>query len=396
MDTRRRAKRHAAERFPLHAQINSTRMVQDVAEGGPLHARPKARAQTALSLLPVPRRGANPYLDGLYRALSRQGIHVIEDHGFSWYALRGQRPDFVHYHWPENLYGHHLPFRQLDRAAWFFSKLALQRALGARIVWTFHNAVPHEAPWPKLHAWARRRMVAMSDIILIHFESARTELGTRYGRNERVWHMPHGSYRGLYPDTITRGEARERLGLPEDARVFLLFGDLRKYKNAERAISAFRDLEDPRARLIIAGQPRRPDDAAHLAKLCRDDPRIVLRAQRIAPDEVQTYFRAADLLLLPRQAFSSGTAVLAFDFGLPILAPRAHHIAELATGSACFDLHDLSIAGLTRAMRDLLATDLTQARVDAALSTEHLAWEGIAERLAHKLLATRDGPALHG
>ncbi len=350
-----------------------------------------ALPKPAMSLLAMPARGANPYLEGLYGALAKSGVQVLDDQRFTARFLRGQRPDFVHYHWPENLYAHHLPFRQLDRLTWFLSKLALQRAAGSRIVWTFHNAVPHEAPWASLHAFARRRMVEMSDIILVNFEGARTELEARYGRRDRVWHVPHGSYRGLYPDTITRDEARRTLGIPYKARVFLLFGDLRTYKNIDLALAAFSRIPSEHARLVIAGTPRSSHDSARLAELCHRDRRVVLHASRISSDSVQVYFRAADLLLLPREAFSCGTAVLAFDFGLPVLAPRQHHLAELAYGSACFDLRDLSVSGVARAMQRLLTADLSQACIDAKRSTDGLGWNGIAEQLAQRLAGALPG-----
>jgi len=346
-------------------------------------------------LMPYPRRGANSYLDGLYDALGRQGIEVVEDTRFFARTLRGQPPDFVHYHWPENHYAHHRAWRQVDRLAWFLVKLALQRAVGAQVIWTFHNRVGHEQAWPLLHRWARRRMVSMSDIILLNFEGARHELRLRYERTARVWHVPHGSYRGMYPDDVTREHARHALHLADADRVFLLFGDLRDYKNVDLAVEAFRRLHDGKARLLIAGQPRRPQEGARLAKLVQSDPRIHLHGFRIPDRDVQLYFRAADVLVIPREAFSSGTAVLAFDFGLPILAPRRHHIAELALGQACFDLTDLSVGTLTQALTFLLGHDLTQARLDAARCTAQMSWDGIAERFASRLRVELARPMLH-
>ena len=41
--------------------------------------------------------------------------------------------------------------------------------------------------------------------------------------------IPHGHYRGIYPD-ISREEARRRLGLRTDERVILWFGKIKRYK----------------------------------------------------------------------------------------------------------------------------------------------------------------------
>ena len=59
---------------------------------------------------------------------------------------------------------------------------------------------------------------------------------------------------GSYPNVVSRAEACRRLGLPEDAFVYLLFGALRPYKGLEELIAAFRQLADPDAVLLAAGQ----------------------------------------------------------------------------------------------------------------------------------------------
>ena len=341
------------------------------ASGGPVRLRP------------IPGRGDNPYLVLLYEALGRAGIEV--DDATSGRPAGSGAPDFVHYHWPENAIAHHRVFRQVDRFVWFFAKLALQRQRGSAIVWTFHNSANHhDASWPALLDRARQRMVAMSDIILVHFESAREHLQRVYGRTHNVWLVPHGKYAGYYPASQARSEAQRALGLRHEDLTFLLFGDLRSYKNLETTIVAFRRWHAPHARLVVAGGARTPAYAERIRTLCEGDPRIVAHLRRVPEHQVQTYFRAADVLMLPREVFSSGTAVLAYDFGLPLLAPRSNHIAALSQGSACLPLVDLSEDGLRTAFASVTQAALARARLDAVRSSAP-AWDEIASGLADAL-----------
>ena len=64
--------------------------------------------------------------------------------------------------------------------------------------------------------------------------------------------IPHGHYRGIYPDTL-REEARRRLGLRTDERVILWFGKIKRYKGLPELIAAFREVRLSNVRLLVVG-----------------------------------------------------------------------------------------------------------------------------------------------
>src|SRR3546814_12732881 len=70
--------------------------------------------------------------------------------------------------------------------------------------------------------------------------------------------VPHPHYRGAYPNSVTKADARADLGLEPDARVVLFLGQLRPYKNVPALLRAFRRLPDEKLRLVIAGLPANP------------------------------------------------------------------------------------------------------------------------------------------
>ena len=124
------------------------------------------------------------------------------------------------------------------------------------------------------------------------------------------------------PAAVTRATARQRLGLPAAATVLLHFGLMRPYKNVPHLIRTFRAMPEPTRVLLVVGRPfdaaieREVRDAADGASNVRLDLRW------IPPEEVQIFFAASDLVVLPyRRILNSGAVVLALTFGRPVLVP---------------------------------------------------------------------------
>ena len=345
------------------------------------------------TLAHVPARSGNPYLHLFYEHLGQAGIHVLANTHLwrRWlFKLWSPLPDYVHFHWPGSEYGHRHAWRTPFRALRFFLLLKVLRSAGVRIMWTFHNLMPHEGPHGRLGRHLRQRMVDRSDLILVNFRESAQHLSDIHGRSHDVHWVPHGSYAGHYPDTRTGAEARRELGIEEDAFVFLVFGSIRPYKNITGVIEAFKLLEDPRARLLIAGRAMIPSYARTIRALAEQDARIIVHDWTIPDEDVQNFFRGSDMIVLPRTAYSSGTAVLALDFGLPLLAPRVNHVAEIALDRAVVPLQGESTGELLEGLQRALATDLAGAREDALRSSQKLAWDPIAESLADILRADHE------
>jgi glycosyltransferase involved in cell wall biosynthesis len=137
------------------------------------------------------------------------------------------------------------------------------------------------------------------------------------------------SYAGHYADSVTRGEARERLGLPAAARVFLCFGYVKPYKGIDDLIRAFRELGDAQAVLLIVGTPLNRAIADELAALAAGDDRIRLDLRYVGDEEIQVFFRAADIAVFPfKHTHSSSSIMLAMTFGCPMIAPAIASIPE--------------------------------------------------------------------
>jgi glycosyltransferase involved in cell wall biosynthesis len=317
----------------------------------------------------LPRRlESNPYCELLYDHVERLGVEVLEARsGLGWLFAHRGRTRVLHLHWPER----HFQRNSLGSALGFVVRLLVARALGYRVVWTVHNLTPHEGAG--LADRAVRAALTRLATLIVHCEAARGLLG-RPGR--RAFVIPHGSYVGRYPNGITQTAARARLGLEPDARVLLAFGQVRAYKGLDRLVAAFETLPAPDARLLIAGAP--VGDARVPAS---DDPRVRLVLRHVPDAEVQLFFNAADVVVLPYLAvLTSGAAMLALSFGRGVVGPRVGCLADLERSGAALLYDPAAPDGLAAALGRALEVDPALFGERARRATRALSWDVIARR----------------
>ena len=333
---------------------------------------------TRAAVAPFPRTlRDNPYCDLLYRALAGAGVRIEDaaELSPSWIWRERRRVAVLHLHWPEFYYrGPKGAVTARDLAAFVFDVL-LALALGYRVVWTVHNQLPHEAQKvDRFIYWFLRRTAQT----VTHCEAARALLGP--ARREPAV-IPHGHYIGWYPDTLQREEARTRLGLQRGEKVLLCFGQLRAYKGVEDLLRAFQRVSDPKLRLVVAGRPASDADARLLGELVSSlgDERVQLHPRYVPDDEVQVFFRACDLVVLPyRSVLTSGAAMLALSFGRPLIVPRLGCLKELASQGCALDYEPEAPGALEEAIRIAARVDATLLGQRARKTAEGLGWERIA------------------
>jgi glycosyltransferase involved in cell wall biosynthesis len=273
-------------------------------------------------------RGQNPYAYLLYSHM--QGAEVDE---FSIANVITRRYDVWHMHWPEMF----LNVEKTVASAALKTLVVLTlidfaRRRGTKIMWTVHNLASHERRYPRVEKWFWPAFLSRLDGFITLSESGLATARERFPelRNLPGSVVPHGHYRGEYPDD-KQTDCRQPLGIGANAKVALFFGWIRDYKNVPGLISAFRGINDPETVLCIAGREF-PGSSPSVREVADGDPRIHLHLQHIPAENVQTFFGAADLVVLPyREILNSGTAVLALSFNKPVLVPRKGAMSELQT-----------------------------------------------------------------
>jgi beta-1,4-mannosyltransferase len=332
---------------------------------------------SALTVAAFPRRvRGNPYCDLLYRGVAATGTRVADDAELSlgWLVRHRRRVQVLHLHWPE-LYYRGPGGRVTARSAFgFVTALLAARALGYRIVWTVHNALPHEGRTGADRAL--RWVLCRTARVVVHAESAREALAGA-GRAAAV--VPHGHYIDAYPHAVDRREARERLGLPTDAVVFLCFGQVRTYKGIPELLDAFGTLGVPKARLVVAGRPVDRALGEVVAQAAAHGPRVVAHLEHVEDARVQLYFEAADWVVLPyRDVLTSGAALLALSFGRPVIAPRRGCLAELGETDGVLGYEPRQPGALRDALARAAGLDATAWRAGALATARRADWDDIA------------------
>src|SRR5207244_69974 len=102
-----------------------------------------------------------------------------------------------------------------------------------------------------------------------------------------------GNYDGVFPGPRPRAETLRGLGLPEDGRILLCAGLVRRFKGFDTAVEACRLLGDGYS-LVILGAPSDVPYSQELQRLSRDNPRVRLLFELASNQAYSDLHYAAD------------------------------------------------------------------------------------------------------
>lgn len=332
---------------------------------------------------------ANAYQRALAAGLETLGVEVRADRTRSRRVVpvlealwRHGRPDIIHVHWTEPYIAGGSRVSPI-KARRTLLELRLARRAGISVVWTAHDLYRHDRHEDPTERAFMRSLFELADAVIVHCQAAAdglTEaLGVAASGRDKIAVIPHGHYRGAYADTITRSEARQRLGLPEQARVVTFAGWVRAYKGVLELMDAFHRIEGPEARLVIAGEAVDGAYAARLTAMAKGDARVTLKLGFVPDDELQVYLRAADVVATPfLEIFTSGSVLLAMSFERAVIAPRRGCVVETLgeDGGILYDADDPH--GLEEALRVALGADLEAMGQRGAERLERFDWAQVA------------------
>jgi len=207
----------------------------------------------------------------------------------------------------------------------FFVYLA--KFLGYKLAWTGHSIIPPE----EKNVYKNRWFYKHADIRFIHHK-AHLKLLEKQGLDvdSNICHIFHPGFY-LYPNTISKKEARKMLGIPDNKKVLLAFGYIKNYKGLEYFVEALKNLGDEYYGLIVG----EPSDKQLVMKLELEEKKIKnLRVIKkyVAPEEIQIYMNACDAVILPYlYIWTSGATMLSYAFSKPVVASRVGCMDEVVT-----------------------------------------------------------------
>jgi beta-1,4-mannosyltransferase len=275
--------------------------------------------------------------------------------------------------------------RAMARA--FLARLDGYRAAGGRLVWTVHNVLPHESRFDAEEARLCAEVASRANVV--HVLARRTaELVKPWYElpAERLLHVPLPSYAAVYPDHVSRLEARQWLRLQADDLVYLMLGAIRPYKDVHGLLEAWARIDPAGRRLVIAGPATDEPGVATLIDRARATPGVSVEPRKIPVTDMQVFLRAADVAVLPHPgALNSGALMLALTFGLPAIVPAGTGLADEVDEAFARLYAPGSVESLAEALMRVAELATPEARAAALGATVGRSPAEISRRFAGEL-----------
>jgi len=321
-----------------------------------------------------------------YEALAKLGYELANTRGVTlteeWLEKNAGKIDIIHFHWPAYIYSKK-NFKDFYHSLIHFVRLLRKaKSLKYTIAWTVHNIFPHERNNLVLEYAARFCLARLADVLFVHFKEAKATVGKRFFRFKDIHEIPHGNFFSVFQNNCTREEARTRLNIPVDSFVYLVFGPVRPYKGIEEALDAFERTATAKDVLLVVGNCSDEKTGKWLTDKAEADPRIVPHLRFVPKDEVEFFFNASDVVLLPyKKIFTSGNLFLAFTFGKPVICPDMGIISEVVDSNVGIMYKpSQDSSALAEAMRGIKNLDYDKACAAAFGKARSFTWEEAAIR----------------
>jgi len=270
----------------------------------------------------------------------------------------------------------------------------LKHELDLPLVSTFHTLARVKAETgdlePQSRIDAEIAVVACSDIITANSVTELHELVTHYNADPtRVEVVTPGVDHAFFSPGSRRG-ARDALGLP-GGPMLLFVGRIQPLKGIDIAVRALDCLQMPEARLVIVGGSSGIDGDREVERTWRliDSLGLTDRVTMVPPQPhhvLSTYYRAADVCLVPSRSESFGLVALeAAACGTPVVASDVGGLRTLVdhgrTGLRVSGRDPRDYAAAVRMILEdeMLAASLSVRASEAAIS---YTWSSMAQRLS--------------
>ena len=253
---------------------------------------------------PGPR--SNPYITQLRDSLSATA--GVQPYSFTWRRAVLGGYDVFHAHWPESLIEQRGVVSTTGRRVLYALMLVRLWIQGIPIVRTAHNLeLPQEISWFDRRLLLATERLTRVRIVLNEF--------TPVPANSVSVLIEHGHYRSWFapyprPDSVA-------------GRV-VFFGKIRRYKNVESLIAAFRAMPEAAqaSTLRVVGNPSTEQLADSLRAAADGEESIELRFGHVAdPDLVREVGEASVVVLPYPEMHNSGSVLAALSMSRPVLVP---------------------------------------------------------------------------
>jgi D-inositol-3-phosphate glycosyltransferase len=272
----------------------------------------------------------------------------------------------------------------------------LKHELDLPLVSTFHTLARVKAETgdaePQRRIDAETEVVGCSDVILASCAAEAAELSRLYGApGDRIEIVPPGVDHAFFSpgDRAGARSALRSVG-PLPGPVLLFVGRIQPLKGLDIAVRALAELDDPTAVLVVVGGASGREGAAEVDRIAKLAAACgVAERVRFADPQphhlLSSYYRAADVVLVPSRSESFGLVALeAAACGTPVVAAAVGGLRTLVDhGRTGHLVEGRDPVDYARHVRRLLADPGLAARVGtaAAARARGYTWSTAAGRL---------------
>ncbi len=269
-------------------------------------------------------------IEGLNRTPEIEAFTGINDRflGIIRSALR-YKPDYIHFDWIESYYiRRNILLTYINLPLFYFQILICKYILRIKLACTIHNMMPHKRKNSKLKFFVLKSFGHLVNFIRVTSPASVEHYCAKFRINKtKVHFIGMGDYTEFYPNKISADESRKTLKIPENVKVILTLGSIKRYKGIPEYLYKIKEINDPNLYILIAGKCM--DMQLNNEITAIQDERIHYLNKFIAKDELQYYYNAADIVILPfLEIENSGSVVMAMGFRKAIVAPVSNVIND--------------------------------------------------------------------
>ena len=207
----------------------------------------------------------------------------------------------------------------------------LQMFMGKQnIVFVCHNVFPHERfPFDKI---LTKLVLSGGTHFIVHAKEEAQQL-EKIKKNADYRVTPHPTYEMFQLQQMTKIQARKKLQIEPEKKVLLFFGFVREYKGLKHLLRAMPHIMDKleNIELMVVGDfDQSRQEYMDIISELKIEKYIRLIDGYIPDKEVQQYFAASDLVVLPYEsATQSGIVQIAFGLEKPVIVTEVGGLPDV-------------------------------------------------------------------
>jgi Glycosyltransferase len=207
------------------------------------------------------------------------------------------------------------------------------RKSGIKVIVTVHDILPFNEKKYDMHF--HKKIYGLCNQIIVQAKTNIERFDELFPEDKnKVTYIPHGHFLD-FADVHDKEESRKKLGIPDDKKVYLFFGQIKKVKGVGVLLKSFGEAAKKRDDifLIVAGNVWKDEWNQYkdiISEESLDEAKLKLDI-RFVPDElVGYYYSACDIAVLPYlDVYQSGVIQLTYAYSKPAIASAISPFMEI-------------------------------------------------------------------